>query len=94
MIKDKRRSLDHAVWFSYQGAKVIKTDATDRTPVRALIKLERSETIRGKVKPLSLSSARAQFKPPKNKTKASNMPKDDLIIYSFLLILNYYAVDI
>ena len=37
MIKDKRRSLDHAVWFSYQGAKVIKTDATDRTPVRALI---------------------------------------------------------
>ena len=37
MIKDKRRSLDHAVWFSYQGAKVIKTDATDRTPIRALI---------------------------------------------------------
>ena len=37
MIKDKRRSLDHAVWFSYQGAKVIKTDAEDRTPVRALI---------------------------------------------------------
>ena len=37
MIKDKRRSLDHAVWYSYQGAKVIKTDATDRTPVRALI---------------------------------------------------------
>jgi hypothetical protein len=37
MIKDKRRSLDHAVWFSYQGAKVIKTDAADRTPVRALI---------------------------------------------------------
>ena len=37
MIKDKRRSLDHAVWYSYQGAKVIKTDAADRTPVRALI---------------------------------------------------------
>lgn len=37
MIKDKRRSLDHAVWYSYQGAKVLKTDATDRTPVRALI---------------------------------------------------------
>jgi hypothetical protein len=37
MIKDKRRSLDHAVWYSYQGAEVIKTDATDRTPVRALI---------------------------------------------------------
>ena len=37
MIKDKRRSLDRAVWYSYQRAKVIKTDATDRTPVRALI---------------------------------------------------------
>ena len=37
MIKDKRRSLDHAVWFSYQGAKVVKIDAADRTPVRALI---------------------------------------------------------
>ena len=37
MIKDKRRSLDHAVWYSYQGAKVLKTDAADRTPVRALI---------------------------------------------------------
>ena len=37
MIKDKRRSLDHAVWFSYQGAEVVKTDATDRKPVRALI---------------------------------------------------------
>ena len=37
MIRDKRRSLDHAVWFSYQGAKVIKTDAEDRKPVRALI---------------------------------------------------------
>lgn len=37
MIKDKRRSLDHAVWYSYQGAKVIKIDADDQTPVRALI---------------------------------------------------------
>ena len=37
MIKDKRRSLDSAVWFSYQGAKVLKTDAEDRKPVRALI---------------------------------------------------------
>lgn len=37
MIKDKRRSLDHAVWYSYQAAEVIKTDATDRKPVRALI---------------------------------------------------------
>lgn len=37
MIKDKRRSLDRAVWNSYQGAEVVKTDATDRKPVRALI---------------------------------------------------------
>ena len=37
MIKDKRRSLDHAVWHSYQGAQVVKTDAKDRRPVRALI---------------------------------------------------------
>ena len=37
MIRDKRRSLDHAVWYSYQGAQVVKTDATDRKPVRALI---------------------------------------------------------
>lgn len=37
MIKDKRRSLDHAVWHSYQGAEIVKTDATDRRPFRALI---------------------------------------------------------
>lgn len=37
MIKDKRRSLDSAVWFSYQGAEVLRTDAEDRKPVRALI---------------------------------------------------------
>ena len=37
MIKDKRRSLDHAVWFSYQAAEVIREDAVDRKPVRALI---------------------------------------------------------
>ena len=37
MIKDKRRSLDHAVWYSYQGAEVVKIDAANRTPVRALI---------------------------------------------------------
>ena len=37
MIKDKRRSLDHAVWNSYQAAEIIKTDAEDRKPVRALI---------------------------------------------------------
>lgn len=37
MIRDKRRSLDHAVWFSYQGAEVLKVDAENREPVRALI---------------------------------------------------------
>ena len=37
MIKDKRRSLDHAVWYSYQGAEVIKINAKDHKPVRALI---------------------------------------------------------
>ena len=37
MIKDKRRSLDHAVWYSYQGADVLKVGAFDRKPVRALI---------------------------------------------------------
>ena len=37
MIKDKRRSLDHAVWNSYQAAEIVKTDAEDRKPVRALI---------------------------------------------------------
>ena len=37
MIKDKRRSLDHAVWYSYQAAEIVKVDAVDRKPVRALI---------------------------------------------------------
>jgi hypothetical protein len=37
MIRDKRRSLDHATWYSYQAAEVVKLDATDRKPVRALI---------------------------------------------------------
>jgi hypothetical protein len=37
MIKGKRRSLDRAVWSSYQAAEVIKIDAEDRKPVRALI---------------------------------------------------------
>ena len=37
MIKIKRRSLESAIWNSYQSAEIIKTDATDRTPVRALI---------------------------------------------------------
>jgi hypothetical protein len=37
MIRDKRRSLDHAVWYSYQGADVLKIDAESTKPVRALI---------------------------------------------------------
>ncbi len=37
MIKDKRRSLEHALWNSYQAAEVIKTDAELKRPVRALI---------------------------------------------------------
>lgn len=37
MVRDKRRSLDRAVWFSYQAAQVLRLDAENRTPVRALI---------------------------------------------------------
>ena len=37
MIKDKRRSLDSAVWNSYQAAEIVKVGAADRKPVRALI---------------------------------------------------------
>ncbi len=37
MIRDKRRSLDHAVWNSYQAAEVVREDAENRKPVRALI---------------------------------------------------------
>ena len=37
MIRDKRRSLDHAVWNSYQAAEVLRVDAEYRKPVRALI---------------------------------------------------------
>ena len=37
MIKDKRRSLDHAVYFSYQGADIVRADAENKQPVRALI---------------------------------------------------------
>ena len=37
MIKDKRRSLNHAVWHSYQAAEVLRVDAEYREPVRALI---------------------------------------------------------
>ena len=37
MIRDKRRSLDRAVWSSYQAAEVVREDAENRNPVRALI---------------------------------------------------------
>ena len=37
MIKDKRRSLDRAIWNSYQGAEVVKIDAEDKKPVQVLI---------------------------------------------------------
>ena len=37
MIKDKRRSLDRAVWNSYQAAEVVRVDAEYKKPVRALI---------------------------------------------------------
>lgn len=37
MIRDKRRSLDRAVWNSYQAAEIVSIDATDRKPFRALI---------------------------------------------------------
>lgn len=37
MIRDKRRSLDHAVWNSYQAAEVIDIKADSKKPIRALI---------------------------------------------------------
>ena len=37
MIADKRRSLERALWYSYQGANVRKTDAETQETVRALI---------------------------------------------------------
>ena len=37
MIKDKRRSLDRAVWYSYQAAEVVRTSAEYKKPVKALI---------------------------------------------------------
>ena len=37
MIRDKRRSLDKAVLYSYQGAFVKKVSQTEQPPVRALI---------------------------------------------------------
>ena len=37
MIRDKRRSLDRAVQYSYQAADIIKLGDENQTPVRALI---------------------------------------------------------
>lgn len=37
MIRDKRRSLDRAVWYSYQAAEVLRVGAEDSKPIRALI---------------------------------------------------------
>ena len=37
MIKDKRRSLDRAVWYSYQAAEVVRISAEYKKPVKALI---------------------------------------------------------
>lgn len=37
MIIDKRRSLERALWNSYQGADILRLDAEDRNPMRALI---------------------------------------------------------
>ena len=37
MIRDKRRSLDSATFYSYQAAEVLRIDAENREPVRALI---------------------------------------------------------
>jgi hypothetical protein len=37
MIADKRRSLERALWYSYQGANVRKITSTSSESVRALI---------------------------------------------------------
>ena len=37
MIMAKRRSLDQAVWNSYQAAEIVRTDAEHKKPFRALI---------------------------------------------------------
>ena len=37
MIKDKRRSLERALWHSYQGANIVKVGAESEEPIRALI---------------------------------------------------------
>ena len=37
MIRDKRRSLDHAVWYSYQAAQITHVNSENEQPVRALI---------------------------------------------------------
>lgn len=43
MIKDKRWSLDHAVKYSYQGAKIRHTDAIDKEEAPALINPDKTK---------------------------------------------------
>lgn len=37
MIENKRRTLESALWSSYQSAEIVKMDAEDTTPAKALI---------------------------------------------------------
>ena len=37
MIKDRRRSLDRAIWYSYQAAQIKKLESSYEQPIRALI---------------------------------------------------------
>ena len=37
MIKDKRRSFDRAVWYSYQAAEIARAGEEDAAPIHALI---------------------------------------------------------
>lgn len=37
MIRDKRKTLDRAVWNSYQAAQILRVDAESKVPFRALI---------------------------------------------------------
>lgn len=43
MIRDKRWSLDHAVKYSYQGAKIKHTDAIDQELAPALINPDKTK---------------------------------------------------
>ena len=43
MIKDKRWTLDHAVKYSYQGAKIRHTDSIDQEVALALINPDKTK---------------------------------------------------